>query len=252
MGWRPTIIRAVIERRVVFPPPEHASPDGIVAMGGRPDPDVLLAAYSQGIFPWPHEGWPMFWFSPDPRFVLIPGEAHLSHSLARLMRKGDLEIRIDTAFGDVIRRCAQKPRPGQDGTWITRGMIRGFCALAQQGFAHSVEAWRDGRLVAGLYGVSLGSVFFGESMFTDEPNASKVCLATLLGNLVHWGFSLLDCQAETPTLAAFGARDWPRRRFLATLARALQAPTRQGPWTFDLGPAEAAARLRGALRGQLC
>lgn len=229
------------ERRAIFPPPEQASPEGILALGGRPDPDLLIAAYSQGIFPWPHEGWPLLWFSPDPRFVLIPREAHLSRSLRKLMAKGSLEIRADTAFAEVIRRCAQKPRPGQEGTWITRGMIRGYCALAERGLAHSIEAWRDGRLVGGLYGLSLGAVFFGESMWSDESNASKVCLASLLGNLVHWDFELLDCQAATPTLTAFGARDWPRRRFLTALAAALEQPTRQGPWTLDLGPAAAAA-----------
>jgi leucyl/phenylalanyl-tRNA--protein transferase len=120
-------------------------------------------------------------------------------------------------------------------------MIRGYCALAERGLAHSIEAWRDGRLVGGLYGLSLGGVFFGESMWCDESNASKVCLATLLANLVAWGFSLLDCQAATQTLAAFGARDWPRRRFLRALAQALEQPTRQGPWTLALGSAEAAA-----------
>ena len=231
------------ERRAIFPPPEHASPEGIVAVGGRPEADLLLTAYSQGIFPWPHEGWPMLWFSPDPRFVLVPQEAHLSRSLRKLIAKSTLEIRADSAFGDVVRRCSEKPRPGQDGTWITHGMIRGFRALAERGLAHSIEAWRDGRMVGGLYGLALGNVFFGESMWSDEPNASKICLATLLGNLVHWRFALLDCQAATPTLAAFGAQDWPRRRFLALLGKALEQPARPGPWTLALGPVEAAAVL---------
>lgn len=231
------------ERRAIFPPPEEASPEGIVAIGGRPEPDLLLAAYSQGIFPWPHDGWPMLWFSPDPRFVLVPKDAHLPRSLRKRIAKSTLQIRADTAFGKVMHRCARKPRPGQDGTWITRGMIRGYLALAEQGLAHSVEAWRDGRLVGGLYGLALGGVFFGESMFCDEPDASKLCLATLLGNLVLWEFSLLDCQAATPTLSSFGAQDWPRPRFLASLREAIARPTRPGPWTLEAGPAQAAELL---------
>jgi leucyl/phenylalanyl-tRNA---protein transferase len=226
--------------RAVFPPPSWASPDGVIAMGGTPDAETLLTAYSQGIFPWPHEGMPLLWFCPDPRFVLVPRQAHLSRSLRKVMRRGDFEVRADTAFGRVIRACAAQPRPGQDGTWITRGIVAGYTALHRQGLAHSIEAWREGRLVGGLYGVSLGAVFFGESMFADEPDASKVCFATLLGNLLRWDFELVDCQSRTEHLATFGAVDWPRPRFLAALDRALRKPTRRGPWTLDLGPAEAA------------
>jgi leucyl/phenylalanyl-tRNA--protein transferase len=215
--------------------------DGVVAVGGTPDPETLKAAYSQGIFPWPHDGYPLLWFSPDPRFALVPAEAHLSRSLRKRMRRGPYEVRADTAFAEVIRRCSGKPRPGQDGTWITREMVAGYSALHEQGLAHSIEAWQDGRLAGGLYGVSLGGAFFGESMYADAPDASKVCLGTLLGNLVHWGFELLDCQSYTDNLAAFGARDWPRPLFLAVLEQALAAPTRAGRWTLDLGPAEAAS-----------
>jgi leucyl/phenylalanyl-tRNA---protein transferase len=229
-----------LPRRSAFPPPERASPEGVVAVGGRPDPDLLLDAYQHGIFPWPHEGLPLLWFSPDPRFVLIPDRAHLARSLRKEMRRGTFEVRADTAFVEVMRGCAAAPRPSARGTWITRSMLRGYTALHQRGRAHSIEAWRDGRLVGGLYGVSLGGAFFGESMFALAPNASKVCLGTLLGNMVHWGFQLLDCQAYTEHLEAFGAEEWPRERFLELLRKALEAPTKPGPWTLDLGPAEAA------------
>lgn len=227
------------------------NPDGIVAVGGTPDPETLIAAYGHGIFPWPHDDYPLLWFCPDPRFALVPEDAHLSRSLRKRMRRSLYEVRADTAFARVIRRCSEKPRPGQDGTWITKEMIAGYVALHERGLAHSIEAWQGDRLVGGLYGVSLGGVFFGESMFADAPDASKVCLGTLLGNLVHWGFELLDCQSYTDNLAAFGAQDWPRPLFLAILERALRAPTRAGRWTLDLGPAEAAALWSGGDAGEV-
>ncbi|MFY9826749.1 MAG: leucyl/phenylalanyl-tRNA--protein transferase [Thermoanaerobaculia bacterium] len=230
-----------LRRRVVFPPASWASPEGVLAIGGRPDAATLKEAYGRGIFPWPHAGTPLLWFCPDPRFVLVPEEAHVSRSLRREMRRGSFEIRADTAFREVIGRCSQQPRPGQNGTWITPEMIAGYTALHGEGLAHSIEAWRDGRLVGGLYGISLGSVFFGESMFAEVPNASKVAFATLLANLIRWRFSLVDCQSYTEHLASFGAVEWPRSLFLAVLESALEAPNRQGRWTLELGPAEAAA-----------
>jgi leucyl/phenylalanyl-tRNA--protein transferase len=230
-------------RRVLFPPPETANSDGVLAIGGRPDPETLLTAYSQGIFPWPHEGYPLLWFCPDPRFVLVPEQAHVSRSLRKAMRRGGWEVRADTAFRQVIGRCSAKDRPGQDGTWITAEMIRGYTALHEQGLAHSIEAWKDGALVGGLYGISLGGVFFGESMFADVPDASKVAFATLLANLIRWGFPLVDCQSYTEHLASFGAEEWPRWRFLSDLEQALRLPTRAGRWTLDLSPEEAAASL---------
>lgn len=231
-------------RRVLFPPVSWTSPEGVIAVGGRPDPDTLLAAYRRGIFPWPHEGAPLLWFCPDPRFVLSPGTAHIAHSLRKQMRRGGWEIRTDTSFAAVMRACAA-PRPGQTGTWITGEMLAGYTALHAKGFAHSIETWRDGELVGGLYGVSLGRVFFGESMFARLPDASKIAFATLLANLVRWDFELVDCQSRTEHLARFGAVEWPRPRFLAVLERAVAAPTRQGPWTFDVGPEEAAAFAAG-------
>jgi leucyl/phenylalanyl-tRNA--protein transferase len=232
-----------LTRRVIFPPVSRATPEGVVAAGGHPDAETLKAAYSQGIFPWPHEGVPLLWFSPDPRFVLTPDHIHVSRSLRREMRRGTFGVRADTAFREVIRGCSAQPRPDQRGTWITDEMVAGYTALHEEGLAHSIEAWRDGRLVGGLYGVALGGVFFGESMFALEPNASKVAFATLLANLVHWGFAMVDCQAYTDHLASFGAVEIRRSRFLAALKRGLRAPSRPGPWTLEVAPAEAATAL---------
>lgn len=230
-------------RRPLFPPVSWTSPDGVVAVGGRPDPETLKAAYSRGIFPWPHDGVPLLWFCPDPRFVLRPAEAHVARSLRKEMRRGSFEVRADTAFREVIQGCATRLRPKQDGTWITEAMIAGYTALHEEGLAHSIEAWRDGRLAGGLYGISLGGVFFGESMYAEVPNASKVAFATLLANLVRWRFPLVDCQAYTDHLASFGAEEWRRSRFLAALKKALRQPTRQGRWELELGAAEAAEAL---------
>ena len=236
--------------RDIFPPPDRATPDGVLAIGGKPEPDLLLAAYSRGVFPWPHQGLPLLWFCPDPRFVLVPAEAHVGRSLRKAMRRGTFEVSADTAFREVMRACARTKRPGQRGTWINRDMIRGYTALHEQGFAHSIETWQDGRLVGGLYGISLGAVFYGESMFAEVPDASKVAFATLLGNLVHWDFQLVDCQSYTDHLASFGAEEWPRDEFLTVLETALQEPTRMGPWLLELGPAEAAETIAAAQRRQ--
>ncbi len=237
--------------RVVFPNPSTASPEGIVAIGAKPWPEVLKDAYTRGIFPWPHEGYPLLWFSPDPRFVLEPKLGHLNKSLRKAMRRTDLVIRADTRFRAVIEGCADKRRPGQRGTWITDDMIEGYCALHEEGFAHSVEAWQllpgGETLVGGLYGVSFGAVFFGESMFQTAPDASKIAFGTLLGQLVKWRFDLVDCQSYTDHLARFGAVHWPRNKFLDVLKEAQRAPTRQGPWTFDVTPAQAADLLSAPL-----
>jgi leucyl/phenylalanyl-tRNA--protein transferase len=233
----------MLTRELVFPSPESASPEGIVAFGAEPSPERLLLAYSSGIFPWPHRDLPLLWFSPDPRFVLEPRRAHIPTSLRKRMRRGGYEIRADTAFREVMLGCRSATRPGQDGTWITSPMIEGYEELHRRGYAHSIEAWQDGELVGGLYGVSLGGMFTGESMFARTPDASKVSFATLLGNVEAWGFAFVDCEVYTDHLARFGAEEWPRRRFLDALAVALAAPTRKGPWTLELGPREAAGRL---------
>ena len=232
---------------LLFPPPEGASAEGVVAIGGDFAPERLLLAYSQGIFPWPTGGFPLLWFSPDPRFVLVPGEMQVGRTLAKSIRRGEYRITCDTAFDQVIRACADIPRPGQAGTWITEDLIEGYEILHERGFAHSVEAWAaDGVLVGGVYGVAIGGMFFGESMFAVAPDASKVAFVTLIGNLLEWGFALVDCQVHTPHLERFGAVSWPRARFLRTLHEALQRPTRRGKWTFTLPPVEALERLQRA------
>lgn len=233
----------LLTEELVFPPPEAASEEGIVAVGGDVSPERLVLAYSQGIFPWPVRGLPLLWFCPDPRFVLAPHRAHVQRSLRRTVRKGDFEVRADTAFDRVIAGCASVPRRGQDGTWITDELRSGFEQLHELGYAHSIEAWLDGELVGGLYGVSLGRAFFGESMFARAPDASKVAFLTLLGQLVTWRFDFVDCQVHTEHLARFGAEHWPRRRFLQSLRRSLGAPTRRGPWRLSVGPSEALERL---------
>lgn len=228
---------------LAFPPPEGASREGVVAVGGDARPERLLLAYAQGIFPWPADDTPLLWFSPDPRFVLVPSEAHAGRSLRKRVLHGDFEVRFDTAFREVMAACAEAPRPGQGGTWITDDLLAGYGALHDRGFAHSAEAWRDGQLVGGVYGVSLGRAFFGESMFAKESDASKVAFAVLLGHLVHWGFHFVDCQVRTEHLERFGAADWPRSRFLRLLRHALTFETRSGQWTTELTPKQALALL---------
>ncbi len=231
---------------LIFPPPEGASPEGVVAIGGDFSPERLILAYSQGIFPWPTEGFPLLWFSPDPRFVLEPREGHAGRSLRKTIRRGTYRVTSDQAFSRVIRACSAEPRPGQSGTWITDDLTDAFEVLHARGLAHSIEAWRDDALVGGVYGLSMGGVFFGESMFAHAPDASKVAFCTLLGNLVEWGFSMVDCQVYTDHLARFGAEQWDRSSFLAALHGALQAPTRRGPWSLPLDPQAALARIRPA------
>jgi leucyl/phenylalanyl-tRNA--protein transferase len=234
----------LLGEELVFPPPEGATREGVVAIGGDLRPERILLGYSQGIFPWPSPGLPLLWFSPHPRWVIEPEKTHVARSLRKRMRKADYEVRCDTAFDAVIRACSAAPRPGQDGTWITDEMITAYGTLHRQGFAHSIECWMQGQLVGGLYGVSLGRAFFGESMFAVAPDASKIAFATLCGNLAHWGFSIVDCQVKTEHLARFGAVAWPRKKFLTSLRTALEAETRKGPWQFELTPLVALGRLR--------
>jgi leucyl/phenylalanyl-tRNA--protein transferase len=227
-----------------FPPPELATDEGLLAVGGDMRPERLVLAYSQGIFPWPMHDMPLLWFSPNPRFVLFLKRAHIGRSLRKTMRRDPYVVRADTRFEDVIDACSRVPRPGQDGTWITAELRRGYCALFEQGLAHSIEAYdADGALVGGLYGVSLGQVFFGESMFAAAPDASKVAFSTLLGHAKRWGFAFIDCQVYTDHLARFGARDIPRARFLRALRAALGHPTRAGRWDLELDPQAALAIL---------
>jgi leucyl/phenylalanyl-tRNA--protein transferase len=215
---------------LLFPAPQDADPSGLLAIGADLRAERLLLAYSLGIFPWYEQGLPILWHSPDPRMCLVPSELHLSRSLRKTLRRGAFEIRFDSAFDRVIRLCAQIPRSEGDGTWITQEMIDAYERLFALGFAHSAESWADGELVGGLYGVSLGGCFFGESMFALQPSASKAAFATLVARLVDWEFDLIDCQVHTGHLSRFGARQWPRDRFLAALAKSLEKPTRRGTW----------------------
>jgi leucyl/phenylalanyl-tRNA---protein transferase len=229
-----------------FPPPEGASPEGIVAVGGDFRPERLLLGYAQGIFPWPSDGLPLLWFSPDPRFVLPLDAVHVPKSLKKRLRRETYSVRFDTQFSSVIRACAAAPRQGQRGTWITEELMDGYEALHRRGFAHSVEAYEGERLVGGLYGVALGRAFFGESMFAEAPDASKCAFAVLLAHLKHWGFSLVDCQVYTEHLERFGAIEMPRASFLRSLRAALSADSRLGPWTASLGAGEVLAALDDA------
>lgn len=220
-------------RRSLFPPVSWANEDGVVALGGRPDAETLKDAYSRGIFPWPHENVPLLWFCPDPRFVLETGRARIGRSLRKELRRGRFEVRADTAFERVMRACAEVPRPGQDGTWITDEMVRAYLRLHRLGLAHSFEAWEGEALAGGLYGVSLGAAYFGESMFADRPDASKVAFVRAVAFLAGRGVGLVDAQVRTEHLLRLGAHEIPRREFLARLSRALEKPTLRGRWTMD-------------------
>lgn len=231
---------------LVFPPPEEASEEGVVAIGGDLRPERLVLAYAQGIFPWPHDGLPLLWFSPDPRFVIDIAQVHIPRSLRKRARQCPFTITSDTAFEQVIDGCASVPRPGQPGTWIDPGMRAGYVALHARGLAHSVEAWEGETLVGGLYGVSLGRMFCGESMFARRDDASKLCTLSLLGNLRARGFAFVDCQVYTDHLARFGAQEWSRQRFLHALRAAVSEAGPRGPWHFDLEPAACLALLQPA------
>ncbi len=216
-----------------FPPVEQAlrQPNGLLAAGGGLSPARLLDAYRHGIFPWFSADDPLLWWSPDPRMVLFPREFKLSHSLRKTLRKGAYAVRTDSAFEHVMRACAA-PRAGRDGTWIHEDMIAAYSALQRMGYAHSVETWMDGELAGGLYGVSIGRMFYGESMFSRRPNASKIALAHLCRQLDIWGYDMIDCQMHTGHLASLGARLIPRTEFITRL----QTYTRQTPpadWRFE-------------------
>lgn len=217
-----------------LPDPEHSDRRGLVAVGGDLRPERLLDAYARGIFPWYGEGLPILWHSPDPRFVLVPGDLRVNRSLRKNLRRGLYDVTLDQAFDRVIRACAEVPREGQDGTWITDDMVAAYERLHRMGHAHSVEAWRDGELVGGLYGVAVGALFCGESMFAHAPDASKVAFVWFVRQLEQWGFSLIDCQVHTDHLERFGATEWARARFLRTLATLRrQQPKAIGVWRLD-------------------
>ena len=195
----------------------------------------LIQAYSQGIFPWYSRGEPILWWSPDPRMVLFPDELQVSRSLQKTLHKHAFEIRVDAAFQAVIRECAQAPREGQNGTWISGEMIAAYCALHEEGFAHSVETWINGELAGGLYGIAIGQAFYGESMFARATDASKIAFVHLVRQLRRWEFGIIDCQMRTAHLARFGAREIPRSQFSALLTKLVNCnnPVTSNPWTFD-------------------
>ena len=219
-----------LTRRVAFPPPDHATPDGLLAVGGDLSSERLLLAYQLGIFPWYAEGQPILWWSPDPRLILEPKDFHISRRLLQILKKGIFEVTFDTVFTEVIQACAAAPRRGQHGTWITPEMQEAYIRLHRLGFAHSVESWLNGELVGGVYGVSLGKSFFGESMFFRKTDASKVAFAILVEQLKAWGFHMIDAQVTTQHLLRFGAKEIPRRLFLKRLQMSLRFPTLRGKW----------------------
>ena len=219
--------------KIAFPDPDLAMSSGLLAVGGDLSPERLLLAYRVGIFPWYSEGQPILWHSPDPRAVIVPARLHVPRSLKRQMRRGPYEIRLDTAFERVVRECAEIARPEGEGTWITRDMIAAYTRLHELGYAHSAEAWEGDRLVGGLYGVSLGGAFFGESMFARSSDASKIALVSLVCQLEDWNFDLVDCQMHTRHLERFGAELWPRPRFSEVLAHSVERTTRRGPWQLS-------------------
>ncbi|MFZ5522985.1 MAG: leucyl/phenylalanyl-tRNA--protein transferase [Pseudomonadota bacterium] len=217
-----------------FPPVEQAlrTPNGLLAAGGGLSGMRLLDAYRHGIFPWFNPGDPVLWWSPDPRMVLFPGEIRISRTLARILKKGLHSVRFDTAFEQVMRACAAPRKGHQGGTWISEDMIAAYCALHRLGYAHSVEVWIEGKLAGGVYGVSIGRMFYGESMFSRVSNASKIALAHLAGQIERWQFGMIDCQMHTPHLASLGAREIPRNEFIASLQELVHcAPV--ADWKFD-------------------
>jgi leucyl/phenylalanyl-tRNA--protein transferase len=217
----------------MFPPVEQATPEGLLAIGGDLSSERLLEAYRRGIFPWYSAGQPILWWSPDPRAVLYLDRFKVSRSLRKQLRRGVYDVTMDTCFEEVVAHCAApRVKDPVAGTWITREMAKAYQRLHAMGYAHSVETWHDGRLVGGLYGLSLGRGFFGESMFSKMTDASKVALAALVDHLKRWGYGFVDCQLPSPHILSLGAIEVPRSRFLRELADALEVPDQVGRWTL--------------------
>ncbi len=219
--------------KITFPPPHLASSEGLLAVGGDISQERLLLAYRMGIFPWFSDDEPILWWSPDPRLVLYPREIKISKTLKKIMKKGLFKVTMDSAFIQVINQCAKIRLQNNKGTWIVEDMIDAYCKLHESGFAHSVETWYQGELAGGLYGVSLGRCFFGESMFTRISNASNVALVKLVEYLNALSFDVIDCQLTTEHLLRFGAREIPRITFLKQLEVSLKTPTKKGKWCFE-------------------
>ena len=216
--------------KIIFPPPEYADEDGLLAVGGDLSEERLLLAYAMGIFPWYSEDSPILWWSPDPRLILIPKEVRVSRSLKQTIKKGIYEVTMDKAFDRVVRSCAEVHRKKDGKTWITQDMFDAYLRLHGSGVAHSVESWYRRELAGGLYGVALGGAFFGESMFTKRTDASKVAFVNLVHYLLQWDFELIDCQVTTEHLMSLGAKNVSRSKFLGILRHALRRQTRRGIW----------------------
>ncbi|MBA3391440.1 MAG: leucyl/phenylalanyl-tRNA--protein transferase [Deltaproteobacteria bacterium] len=229
-----------LDDRLVFPP-VHLAEDGLLALGGDLRPERLLLAYSQGIFPWYAENLPILWHSPDPRMVMTTRDLIVQKSLRKAIRRKPYDLRLDTAFLQVLEGCASVPRPGQSGTWLIPEMVDAYTKLHDLGFAHSIEAWQGETLVGGLYGVSVGAAFFGESMFANAPDASKIAFVACVRQLDDWGIGLIDCQVHTEHLERFGAYEVPRMSYLDLLKTALDQPTRRGKWSFEIDLEELAS-----------
>ncbi|HZH44521.1 MAG TPA: leucyl/phenylalanyl-tRNA--protein transferase [Lysobacter sp.] len=230
-----------------FPPPEHAlrEPDGLLALGGDLSPTRLLNAYRSGVFPWYVDGQPILWWCPDPRAVFRSDGVRLPSKFRRQLRRSRWRVRADTCFDAVVAACADAPRGGESGTWITTAMRAAYARLHGLGYAHSIEVYDGDRLVGGLYGVALGRMFYGESMFSGESGGSKVALAALAHRLRGWGWPLIDAQVENPHLLTLGAERWPRARFLAENARLSALDGRPGPWTAAFGTLPASVLAGG-------
>ena len=216
-----------------FPNPANAldEPDGLLAVGGDLSPERILAAYHHGIFPWFNPGDPILWWSPNPRTVVFPGQLLIQKSLRKTLRQGIYRVTFDNSFRDAMKACAA-PRDYADGTWISNDIIEGYCALHERGFAHSVEVWRGDELIGGLYGIALGRMFFGESMFSRADNASKVGFAHLVRQLRRWDFQLIDCQVANPHLFSLGAIEIPREEFQKMLVKfAYEPAVHPSPWS---------------------
>jgi leucyl/phenylalanyl-tRNA--protein transferase len=219
-----------LSQQHVFPPVSHAEEDGLLAVGGDLDPHRLLLAYAQGIFPWFSKGDPILWWSPDPRMVLFPAELKVSKSMKQVLKNKTFEVTFDKDFKSVIQACGKIDRPGQDGTWLSKDMRIAYTKLHEMAVAHSVEVWQEGKLVGGLYGLALGAIFCGESMFSEVSNASKAGFITLVQALREKGFELIDCQVYTSHLESLGAKEIPRTEFIRILEKGIQKPCWTGKW----------------------
>jgi leucyl/phenylalanyl-tRNA---protein transferase len=234
-----------------FPPAQEADEHGIVAIGGDLGRERLINAYRSGIFPWPHEGLPTLWFCPDPRFVLKPEQFVVNETLKKILRRSSLSIKADQNFYSVIKKCAQRKRKDQDGTWISDEMMQAYLDLHLYGLAHSVEAYDNDLLVGGLYGISLGTIFFGESMFFEQKDASKICLATLVAHLLDWQFSLIDCQVYSQHLEKLGGYFMSRAEFLRDIKMNETNATKKGHWQFYFSLPQVLMRIQKPF-GNLC